>query len=216
MKNHKTALIIIIFVIFFSVLLYFLPINQFIGKLPFIKSFYNNTTLEIVTKKGIAKIWINGKDYGETPSTIENLAEGTYLVELERVEEEKSFYKKQSFQIELTRNTSARIDMEIGPDGILHGVIIYYTPMKTSSNDGFLTVISNVDGAKIFLDKAFLKATPITNLSLRESQYDIKVTAVGYEEIEVPILVRKNYSLNLKTFHFPIPVSFDSLENSNE
>lgn len=216
MRNHKTALIIIVFVIVLSVLLYFLPVNRLIGSLPFVKSFYNNTTLEIVTKRGIAKIWVNGKDYGETPNTIENLPEGTYLVELERVEEEKSFYKKQSFQIELTRNTSARIDLEIGPDGILQGTIIYYTPVRTSSNDGFLTVISNVEGAKIFLDKAFLKTTPITNLSLKENQYDVKVTAPGHEEIEVPVLIRNNYSLNLKTFHFPVPVSFDTLNNVNE
>jgi hypothetical protein len=213
MGKNKTALIILVSVISLSVLLYFLPINRLIGTLPLINRFYNNTTVEILTKRGKAKIWIEGKDYGETPATIENLPEGTYLVELERIEEgDSSFYKKQSLQIELTRNTSARIDLEIGPDNLLHGIILYYTPVRTSSQEGFLTVISNVDEGRVFLDGEFLKISPITNLALKENQYNVKVTATGYEDVEVPILIRDNYALNLKTFHFPIPIRFDSLE----
>lgn len=216
MKKNKMALIIIIFVITLSVLLYFLPLNRLIGSLPFINQFYNNTTLEILTKRGKARVWVDGKDYGETPTTIENLPEGTYLIELEKIEDGNSFYEKQTFQIELTRNTSARVDLEIGPENLLHGIILYYTPVRTSSQDGFLTIISNVEDARIFLDSEFLKVTPITNLSLKENQYEVKVTASGHEEVAVPVLIRNNYALNLKTFHFPIPVSFDSLEQEQQ
>jgi hypothetical protein len=212
MKKNKIALITIFLILTISILLYFIPINQLIGKLPFINSFYNNTTLEITTKAGVAKVWINGKDYGQTPASIEDLPEGSYLVELEKIVEEESFYKKHSFQIELTRNTSARIDLEIGPQDLLHGVIIYYTPIRTSSDEGFLTVISNVNDARVFLDGEFLKVSPITNLGLREGQYNIKVLASGHEEVEVPVLVQNDYVLNLKTFHFPIPVNFEKNE----
>jgi hypothetical protein len=216
MKNSKNTVFIIIAILLFSIILYFIPVNRIIGNIPLLNRFYNNTTLEIVTQKGKAKIWIDGKDYGETPNTIENLPEGIYLVELEKIGEEKSFYEKQSIQITLTRNTSARIDLEIGPDNILHGVIVYYTPIKTSSEDGLLTVISNTKDAKVFLDKEFLKESPITNLSLRESQYQVKVSATGHEEVDIPVLVRNNYSLNLKTYHFPIPATFDTVEDTNE
>jgi hypothetical protein len=212
MKKNKIALITIFLILTISILLYFIPINQLIGKLPFINSFYNNTTLEITTKAGVAKVWINGKDYGQTPASIEDLPEGSYLVELEKIVKEESFYKKHSFQIELTRNTSARIDLEIGPQDLLHGVIIYYTPIRTSSDEGFLTVISNVNDARVFLDGEFLKVSPITNLGLREGQYNVKVLASGHEEVEVPILVQNDYVLNLKTFHFPIPVNFEKNE----
>jgi hypothetical protein len=212
MKKNKIALITIFLILTISILLYFIPINQLIGKLPFINSFYNNTTLEITTKAGVAKVWINGKDYGQTPASIEDLPEGSYLVELEKIVKEESFYKKHSFQIELTRNTSARIDLEIGPNDLLHGVILYYTPIRTSSDEGFLTVISNVDDARIFLDGEFLKVSPITNLGVREGQYEIKVLAPGHEEVKVPVLLQNNYVLNLKTFHFPIPVDFESIE----
>ncbi len=216
MTNSKKLLFIILGIFLLSVLLYFLPLNSLLGKIPILDRFYNNTSLEIVTQKGKAKVWIDGKDYGETPTTVQDLPEGSYLVELEKISDEKFFYEKQSIQITLTRNTSARIDLEIGPQNILHGVIIYYTPIKTSSDNGMLTVISNVDGAKVFLDKEFLKASPISNLSLRENQYQVKVTAEGHEEIDVPIVISKNYSLNLKTYHFPIPTTFDTLEEENE
>lgn len=212
MKKNKTALITIFLILGISILLYFIPINQLIGKLPFINRFYNNTTLEITTKAGVARVWINGKDYGETPTNIEDLPEGSYLVELQKVVEEEAFYKNHSFQIELTRNTSARIDLEIGPENLLHGAIIYYTPIRTASNEGFLTVISNVDNSRVFLDGEFLKVSPITNLGLRESQYEIKILAPGHEEVAVPVLLRNNYVLNLKAFHFPIPIAFESIE----
>jgi hypothetical protein len=216
MTNSKKTIFIIIAILLFSVILYFVPVNRIIGSIPLLNRFYNNTTLEIVTQKGKAKIWIDGKDYGETPNTVENLPEGTYLIELEKIAEENFFYEKQSLQITLTRNTSARIDLEIGPENILHGAIIYYTPLRTSSEEGLLTVISNAESSKVFIDKEFLKESPITNLNLRENQYQIKVTATGYEEVEVPILIRNNYSLNLKTYHFPIPTTFDTVEETNE
>jgi hypothetical protein len=211
-KKSKFALITIILVLAFSVLLFLVPINQLVGRLPYLNQFYNNTTLEISTKRGVAKIWIDGKDYGETPTTVENLPEGTYLIELQKVVEEESFYKKHSFQIELTRNTSARVDLEIGPEDLLHGVILYYTPIRTSSQDGFLTAISNVEQSRVFVDGEFLKTTPLTNLGLRENQYNIKILAPGHEDVEVPVLVRNNYSINLKTFHFPVPVTFETLD----
>jgi hypothetical protein len=64
----------------------------------------------------------------------------------------------------------------------------------------------------VFLDGEFLKVSPITNLGVREGQYEIKVLAPGHEEVKVPVLLQNNYVLNLKTFHFPIPVDFESIE----
>jgi hypothetical protein len=216
MKSTKKLILGGVFLLLFSILLYFLPIRKIIGSLPLLNRFYNNISLEILVKKGRAKVWINGEDYGETPTSLENLPEGKYLIELEKLTDEGSFYEKQSFNMDLVRNTSARIDLEIGPEDLLHGIILYYTPVSTSSEEGFLAVSSNVDGAKVFVDQEFVKASPVTNMSLRESQYDVRVVMEGYEEVEIPVLVRNNYVLNLKTYHFPIPVVFDTLEVENE
>ncbi|MHC1716568.1 MAG: PEGA domain-containing protein [Candidatus Dojkabacteria bacterium] len=216
MKENKTAILIISFVIILFLFLFFVPLENLFSKIPLISKFYNNTTLEIVTQKGKAKVWIDGKDYGETPSEITDLPEGKYLIELEKITDDTAFYKKHSFQIELTKNTSARIDLEIGPEDLLQGSILYYTPTKVSSDDGFLTITSNAEDAKIYIDKEFIKRTPVSNIPLKNNQYEIKITSNGYENVEIPIFIRSKYQLNLKTYHFPIPVVFNTLEGNNE
>ncbi len=70
MKKNKIALITIFLILAISVLLYFLPINQLIGKLPFINRFYNNTTLEISTKAGVARVWIMEKIMEKLPQRL--------------------------------------------------------------------------------------------------------------------------------------------------
>jgi len=217
MRNPKTAIIIVGSILLLSVFFYFVPVNSIIGSLPIIKRFYNNTTLEIVLQNGKAKIWIDGKEYGETPQEIENLREGEYTIELEKITSGDTFYKKQTFKIPLYKNTSSRIDLEIGPENILHGSIMYYSPEpKISSSEGFLTVTSNAQKAKLYIDGEFLNDLPITEIKLKENQYQVKVSALGYMEVEVPVIIRKGYLLNLKVFNFPIPVNFDNVENTNE
>lgn len=207
MKSIKTALLIIVSVIVLSVIFYFLPVKSLIGRLPLVNKFYNNTTIEIVTPNSKTRVWVNGKDYGETPVTIQDLPEGEYLVELERITTQESFYQKQSFNIELSKNTSARIDVEIGPDGTLNGSILYYTPAKaTEKEHGYITVTSSVENPKVYIDKDLVNTQSVANLSLKTGQYQVKVYAEGYETVEIPVLIREGYQLNLKTFHFPIPI----------
>lgn len=212
MKAIKTALIVIAVVLATSVLLYLFPPKTLIGKLPFLDKFYNNTTIEIITQKGKAKVWINEEDYGETPVTAQDLPEGTYLIEMEKVTPENSFYKKHSLNIELSQNTSARIDMEIGPEELLHGTILYYTPIKTPEKQGYLIVTTNTPDSKIYINGEFMKRGSLTNIELKDGEYQIKVEAEGYQEIQIPVFVREGYQLNLKVYQFPIPIDNDTLE----
>jgi hypothetical protein len=175
--------------------------------------FYNNTSMEIIVEKGKAQVQINDKDYGQTPVTVENLKEGKYIIELSKIADEDTFYENQTFEVEISKNTSARIDIEIGPDSILNGTILYYTEAaNTQRGKGLITITSSVEDAKVYVDKEYLGSSPITNLELADNQYQIKVSAQGYEDVEIPVFVRSGYLLNLKTFHFPIPVNFDTVE----
>lgn len=213
MKKNKTAWIIVATMVVLSIIIYFLPLESIIGKLPLIKGFYNNTSLEIISQRGKATININGESYGETPATIEDLPEGEYVIELTRIAEEDSFYKTQTFTIELARNTSARIDIEIGPEDILHGTILYYTPApKSRDGEDLITITSSAENARIYIDDEYIKTAPISGLKLEDGQYQIRITASGYEEIEIPVFIRKGYHLNLKTYHFPIPLTLESAD----
>ncbi len=214
MRRGKTAFLITIFVVALSIILYFFPLKSLIGRLPFVNKFYNNTTIEIVSKNSKSKVLINGEEYGETPITVEDLPEGEYLIELSRISSEEFFYQKQSFNIELSKNTSARIDIEIGPENTLQGAILYYTPVKTiTKGKGYITVTSNAQDAKIYIDKEFTDTSPLSNYALMDGQYQVKVTANGYEEIEIPVIVREGYQLNLKTYHYPIPIILEKVTN---
>lgn len=214
MKALKTAIIIIALITVLSILLYFFPPKQIVGRLPFLNRFYNNTTIEIITQKGKARVWIDDKDQGETPITASDLPEGTYLVEMEKIAPENSFYKKHSFNIELSKNTTARVDMEIGPEDLLHGTILYYTPTKTSNKKGYLVVTTNVQDSKVSVNGEFMKRGSLTNLELGDSEYQVKVEAEGYQEIQIPVFVREGYQLNLKIYQFPIPLGSDTLEGA--
>lgn len=214
MKALKTAIIIIALITVLSILLYFFPPKQIVGRLPFLNRFYNNTTIEIITQKGKARVWIDDKDQGETPITASDLPEGTYLVEMEKIAPENSFYKKHSFNIELSKNTTARVDMEIGPEELLHGTILYYTPTKTSNKKGYLVVTTNVQDSKVSVNGEFMKRGSLTNLELSDSEYQVKVEAEGYQEVQIPVFVREGYQLNLKIYQFPIPLGSDTLEGA--
>ncbi len=214
MKNRKTALIIAIAIIIVSIILYFLPLGKILENIPLVKRFYNNTSIEIITEKGKALIAINGKDYGQTPTTVENLPQGKYTIELKKIADDNTFYQKQIFEVELAKNTSARIDLEIGPESILNGTILYYTSVPhTATGQGLITITSSATDAKVYIDKEYIGNAPVNNLEQRDNQYQIKVSAVGYEDIEIPVFVRAGYQLNLKTYHFPIPVNFDTVSN---
>jgi len=214
MKKPKTALILAIVIVVVSVILYFIPLKEILGKLPLINRFYNNTSIYIVAENGKAKVKVNGKDYGETPSTVENLPEGKYTIELEKDTDATTFYQKQIFELELAKNTTARIDLEFGPESTLSGTILYYTSATTTSTgDGLLTVTSSAPDGKVYIDGKYKADAPLSNFELKDGQYQIKVTAQGYENVEIPIIVRSGYQLNLKTYHFPVPVNFEPTTN---
>ena len=216
MNKWKSALIIIFLVVSLSVFFFFVPLDGLIKNIPILKSFYQNTTLEITTPNGKSSVKINGKDYGESPANIQNLVSGKYEVELERTSQQGDFYKPHIFNIPLTKNTTSRINMEIGPGDYLHGVLIYYTEDNTGdSGKGKLTITSNTEDTRVYVNDEFLKNTPAANIELVSKEYKIKLRSNGYEDLEFPVIVRDGYILNIKGYQFPTPITFES-EESNE
>lgn len=214
MKRTKTAFVIVASILILSILFYLLPLDLIVGRLPLIKNFYNNTVLSINIKNGEANVLINGKDYGETPVEVANLPNGEYTIVLSKISDSKNYYKDHSFDIYLAQNTEGRIDMEIGPNNLLHGVVLYYTSIpKGTENTGLLTVTSSPLDADITLDGEFLSKTPLSGYQSTKGQYTVKMSKTGYEDIEAPVIVREGYHLNVKGFLFPIPLTLETTEN---
>ena len=215
MKKPKTAYILIILLLVLSVIFFLFPFEDIAKNLPVLETFYKNTTLEITTPNGKATVKINGKNYGETPATITELVADEYEVELTRISESGSFYKPHIFNVKLTKNSTSRINMEIGPDDNLHGFIVYYTQDNTTGeNKGKLILTSNADNAKAIISSKYEENIPLTNLELNAGEYNVKITAPSFEDLEFPIVIREKQILNVKGYQFPIPVSFDLVENN--
>jgi len=213
MKKWKTALIITSIVILISLLLFFLPPENLFKHIPILKSFYQNTTLEIATPYGKASVKINGEEYGETPLNIQNLVAGEYEVQLQKISTEEGYYLPQIFKVMLTKNTTTRINIEIGPDDNLYGTILYYVENNNfDSSKGNITITSNAPETKIYMNEEFLKSAPVTNLELNEGEYTISLESQEYEGLELPILVRGGYTLNIKGYLLPIPVIFEDAQ----
>jgi hypothetical protein len=214
MKKLKTALIVVISIIAISILIYFLPTQGVASKIPFLNRFYTNTILEVITINGKAEVSIDGTEYGETPVTINELSPGEYTVVLDRISDSEDFYKKQTLNVKLTKNTTSRIEMEIGPAGILHGAILYYTPQNNlDQRKGSLSVLCDVEDSKVYLDEEYLKRAPVIANPMTAKEYDLEITADGYESLDIPILIEEGYLLNVKTYLFPIPIIFDTADN---
>jgi hypothetical protein len=211
MRKYISVLIIIIGIVIISVFLFFFPIEDILTNLPILSTLSKNTTLEIITPKGKASIKINGKEYGETPASIKDLKVGTYQVELTKIPLQEGFYKKQLFNIKLTQNTTSVINMEIGTGDNLHGVIIHYEKDNIKeSGKGKITITSNTQDTKVYINNEFLKNAPITNIKLKNKEYNIKLKTEDYEDLEFPVIVSEGYILHIKGYQLPIPISFEN------
>ena len=214
MKKLKTVLIVILAIIATSILIYFLPTDGIANKIPFLNRLYRNTTLEVITINGKAKVYIDEKEYGETPLTINDLAPGEYNIELEKISDSENFYQKQSFTINLTKNTTSRMELEIGPAGILHGAILYYTPQNNlEKSHGEISILCDIENSKVYLDKEYIKKSPVIADILTAKEYELEITADGYDNLTIPLLVEEGYLLNVKTYLFPIPITFEDTNN---
>lgn len=206
MNILKSAIIVIISLLIISVVIYFIPFEAILSRIPIFSNLYNNTSLNINSRNGKAVIKINGENYGETPLSTNNLKPGEYEIEMERISNQPEFYEKKILKVTLERGTETIIDYELGPKGISSGYILYYTrAYKSVSNKGLLTVLVDQGKANILLDDEFYNATPVNSTELSSKNYQLKITKEGYEDLSFPIIIRNGYNLNIQASLYPLP-----------
>ncbi len=210
MKKLKSATILILITVILASLLYFIPTEKIVSNIPFLKDFYNNTTITVTSPNSKNEVIINGKNYGETPLTLSNFSAGEYEIVLKRVSTNVSFYKTRKFNIDIERNTEVIIDIEIGPADSTAGYLLYYTKSPTSKDKGYLTVQNSPSTSNLFLDSEFLNKTPVNAQSLNSKEYQLKLSESGYEDLQFPVIVRDGFNLNVRSYQFPIPINIES------
>ncbi len=197
-----------------SILLIFLALGVSMhfgvfSNLPLVRDFHKNAVLTVNTRRGVADIYLDGVDYGQTPTSITNLAQGGYTVELEKITESSDTYPKQSFYIELYRNTEAVIDIEIAPNNFKSGHILFYAPIpKTFNQEGAISIRSDLRDYEIRINNERVEQKNVITYKLKPGEYEIEVSSDGYESIEFPAIVREGYDLNVRVYLLPIPMNF--------
>ncbi len=207
MKKFKLPIIIFLILTVITIALVFIPESAIIRQIPFGEELYNNCKINVTSVNGKAEIKIDGKEFGQTNQEIEDLSPGLHKVELSRVTESKSFYNKRFYPVELAPGTESVIKVEIGPEDLTGGYILYYTEATTEQGKGLLTVtVDNYEGL-IYLDDEYFGTSPIKAEEIDSSTYSIRIEGEGYEEVEIPtVKIEEGYNLNIIVYLMPIPI----------
>ncbi|HRI05612.1 MAG TPA: PEGA domain-containing protein [Candidatus Dojkabacteria bacterium] len=213
MPNLKTAIIIILAVFVISIGVFFIPFDDILARLPYISEFYNNTTITITSRNAKSEVFLDSKSYGETPVTISDLKPGRYTFKLTRITDVSGAYEDRYIDIDLERNTEAVIDLEIGPNNLSSGYILYYTKSPVSNGKGYLSVNTDPADATVYIDGEYADKAPINAYMANPKSYSVKVSKTGYENVEFPVIVREGYNLNVKVNLFPIPINIEEQSN---
>lgn len=209
MPKLKTAIIILLTVFVISLGVFFIPFEDLFAKLPYVNQFYNNTTITITSKNAKSEVFLDSKSYGETPVTISDLEPGRYTFKMTRITDNSDAYQDRFIDIDLERNTEAVIDLEIGPDNLSSGYILYYTKSPVSNDKGYLSVNTEPNDATVYIDGEYADKAPINAYMANPKSYTLKVNKTGYENVEFPVIVREGYNLNVKVNLFPIPINIE-------
>lgn len=209
-KNLALIIVTIIIVTLLSVFVFSRSTEEILSRFPVFQDLYQNTSLTVTSVNGIAEVAINGSSYGETPLTLQDLEEGQYEITLRRAttSEKETFYKEHTFVVDLYRNTESVINLEIGPNDSLAGYILYYIPSPdTTKNEGFITITSNQADAVVLINDESMGITPLDLAKVTEGEYKVKISKKGYEVVEIPIIIRQGFNLNINAQLLPIPTN---------
>ncbi len=209
MKKTIKILIISLTIITVSIVGHFIDLDNIFSKLPIVKDYYYATMLTVKTPIGRADVFVNGKDYGQTPVSITELPEGKHLIEMVKISQSENTYEKTQIYVDLYRKTETLVNMEIAPKNFKTGYILSYTPAPQNiKNIGHLTIQTHISDYDIFLNEEILKEGDKTSFQIEEGKWNLKISADGYEDIEIPIVIREGYNLNTTIYLLPIPINF--------
>jgi serine/threonine-protein kinase len=120
-----------------------------------------------------ARVFVDGREQGQTPATIRDLAPGTHQVRITRdgyVAEERRLaittaQPSPSLSVVLKRTAP---------------VASPAAPADVGTSTGTLTVLSRPDGARVFLDDQLVGTTPLTLPQVGAGQHAVRLEREGY------------------------------------
>ncbi|MEZ4363936.1 MAG: PEGA domain-containing protein [Kofleriaceae bacterium] len=118
-----------------------------------------------------AEVYIDGNKHPDkTPAVISNVIEGIHVIE---VRKEPSVPWKQTIQVKADEQTKVRADLTAG----------------LGSGGGTISVLSNVSGAKVFLDGREVGVVPYDIKNVKPGEHVVEVKAQGYQTREERVVI---------------------------
>jgi hypothetical protein len=149
-------------------------------------------SLDLISDPFDATIKIDGKEYGKTPITVENLLIGTYSIEIE-----KMGYVTFKKEVEIKENQSHEIKTTLS-----QGVEV-----KFYSAPEF--------GAKVFLNNNFIGTTPF-EIALQPANYNVRYEKENFRNIEKNINISTSTNIIESLEGLPVTVNINSFPKKVE
>ncbi|WP_048149161.1 PEGA domain-containing protein [Palaeococcus ferrophilus] len=143
----------------------------------------NPATLSITSDPSEAEVYVNGAYGGVTPLTL-TLDPGTYQIKLS-----KEDYEDYTTTVTLKPGENRELSVTLTPAF------------------GHLTVYSDPPGADVYVDGAFVGATPLEDYKLSTGQHELKVVKEGYEEYSTNITITAGKTFSTTSQLKPIPTT---------
>lgn len=143
-----------------------------------------------------ATVYLDNNNVGVTPYSNKNLKAGSYLLKLAPTDTTLAPYET---QLDLVSGTSTVISRNlVAADIDASGYSLQLT--ETSSDNTFISLISDPDMVSINIDGTPSGFTPISKLSISPGSHSLSVSSPGYVSQELSVSTVKGYNLvvNLK------------------
>jgi serine/threonine protein kinase len=127
-----------------------------------------------------ARVFVDGREQGQTPATIRDLTRGTHRIRIVRdgyVAEERRIaitvaQPSQTMTVDLKRTGAPAGGRSTGPPAA--------APATVGASVGALTVISRPDGARVFLDGRLVGTTPLSLPQVAAGEHAVRLEREGY------------------------------------
>lgn len=178
----------------------------------FVKNFRNvrgKSAFLVEVLHGEAEVYLNDEFLGKIPFESEDIDSGDNKITV------KSSSSAYEVTLSFMSNTQVVVKRDLGVSETFSSGQNFW--IEESDSNSVLSVITDPDGASVYVDNTEVGTSPYSSSDLSDGEYDLRVEAPGYETQTARIKIQKGYKLNsaLKLFPVPVPVKVDLMEGSS-
>lgn len=194
---------------FFSIILYILAIFG-AGMLVYFGGGFFKTLLKLDAKAGLtvevlngtADVYLDNTKLGTTPFQSATIKPGEHTVKIQNGS--RVYQTDIKFIADGSTTPFVDIKRDLGISDIFSsGQTAWY---EKNDSGTVLSLISEPNGAAVFIDGTEIGRTPFSSNTLTSGEYDLRIEYPSYEAQTSRVVIQKSYNLNISAKLFPTPV----------